>query len=92
MAFAVLNKVLNDTWSSCVQVVAANEVGWNWMLRLPRAVLSVCYGIGCAIDGGRHHEGLGADHTNTKKLFEYDTGAQATVRFGYKRSRRSNAF
>jgi hypothetical protein len=84
VAFAVLNEVLNDTWSSCVQVVAANEVGWNWMLRLPRAVLSVRRGTGCAVDGGRHDEGLGADHTNTKTLSEYDTGAQATVRFGYK--------
>jgi ABC-type cobalamin transport system permease subunit len=72
MAFAVLNEVLNNTWSSCVQVIAANEVVWNWMLRLPRAVLPVCHGTGWAVDGGRHDAGLGADHANTKTLSKYD--------------------
>jgi hypothetical protein len=63
------------------------------MPRLPRAVLPVCHGTGWAVDGGRHDAGLRADHANTKKtLSKYDTGAQVTVRFGYKRSRRSNAF
>jgi hypothetical protein len=85
MAFAVLNEVLNDTWSSCVQVISANKVSWNLMLRLPRAVLPVHHGTGCAVDGGRHDAGLGADHTNTKTLSEYDTGAQAIVGFGYKK-------
>jgi hypothetical protein len=73
VAFAVLNEVLNDTWSSCVQVIAANEVGWKFMLGLPRAVLPVSDGIGCAVDDGRHDAGLGGDHANTKTLSEYDT-------------------
>jgi hypothetical protein len=69
VAVAFLHKVPNNTWSRYVQVIAANEVGWNWMLRLPRAVLPVHHGIGWAVDGGRHNAGLGADHTNTPKTF-----------------------
>jgi hypothetical protein len=67
VAIAVLNEVLNDAWSSCVQVIAANEVGWNLMLRLPRAALPVRHGIGCAVDG-RHDAGLGANHAYTKNV------------------------
>jgi hypothetical protein len=62
MAVGILDKVLDGAGSSCVEVIAANEMLGKLMLRLPRAVLPVCQGTIGAVDGGRHSAGLGGDH------------------------------
>ena len=70
VAIGILNEVLDNAVRSCVKVIAANEVRWNLMLRLPRAVLPVCLVTVGAVDGGRHCAGLGGDHANKKRMLK----------------------
>lgn len=86
VAIGILDKVLDSAGRSCVEVIAANEVRWKLMFRLPRAVLPVCQGTVGAVDGGRHCVGLGGDHAIKKKCPKYDTDTEARVKIGCKKS------
>jgi hypothetical protein len=67
VAIGILNEVLDSAGRSCVEVIAANEVRWKLMFRLPQTLLPVCQGPVGAVDGGRHCAGLGGDHATKKR-------------------------
>ena len=67
----ILDKVLDDAGGSCIEMVAADEMGGELMFRLPRTVLAVGHGaVGAvdAVDSSRHDVVLGSDHAPTERV------------------------